>query len=203
MREKPSYTTAMLFHGPLARERALRKARELGALVHEPFGEEGLKIDDSREIVELMSTVSVGDKVGTLVIGPLDQARQAATDALLKSLEEFNPEIICPVLWANDAGDVSQTIRSRCREVFCPGSIQLEDEDLERARELVEASIRRDRATVIELWKEMGEQKIIPALTKVLSSSLDSKRTLALWEKIRPTLQHREPTKNEILAALL
>jgi len=198
------YTTAYLYHGPGARDKALQKARDLGRMIEDPIGDDGLKIDDARKIVELSGQVSVGDGINTLVIGPLDRARQAATDALLKTIEEFDSAVFRPVLWAVDAGDVSPTIRSRCRQVWCPGEEPYEDHVLDEARDLIDASLAGDRAKVISVWKDLDHGQVLTAVAKVLESRLPlDKETSKLWERVREGLTHSNPTKYEMLVMFL
>lgn len=198
------YPTAMLFHGPSARSKAVELAYQMGRLVEEPIGDEGLKIDDARRVVDLMGMANVGDKVGVVVVGPLDFARQAATDALLKTIEEFDPGYTRPVLWATDAGDVSPTIRSRCREMWCPGDLDYPEEAMDSARRILDAVVDRDRATVIEAWKDSTDHgEMLKALAKVLSFQMDDPKARELWGRVREVLRHHTPTKYEVLVALL
>ena len=81
--------TPRLFHGPSARDKAVSLSLEIGRPVGDPVGDKGLKVDDSREIVELASHSGIGDKAPTIVVGPIDQASPEASDALLKTLEEL------------------------------------------------------------------------------------------------------------------
>jgi len=173
-------------------------------MLADPVGDEGLKIDDARSIVEMSGHVSVGDRVNTLVVGPLDRARQAATDALLKTIEEFDPDVFRPVLWAQDVGDVSPTIQSRCRAVWCPGDEEYAEEDLAIARDLVDASLEGDRARVISTWKDMDHVEVLGAVAKVLASRapLDVP-AVALWGRVRSCLRLEAPTKYEVLVVFL
>lgn len=197
------YPTALIYHGPSARDRAITKALDMGVLVVDPVGDDGLKIDDARSVVERLSQPAVGDRIGCVVIGPLDRARPQASDALLKSLEEFDPSIVRPVLWADDIGDVSSTVRSRCHAVWCPGE-ELHDEGvLDLARDLIQASLEGDRPLVIEKWKDADHEALLAATGKVLQPFVHEKKAARLWDRVRTVLRHRNPTKYEVLAVFL
>lgn len=199
----PAYTSAILFHGPDARSSALRVAQGLGRLLHPPFGEEGLKIAESRQIIDLMNNTPVGDRAGVLVIGPLDKALPASTDVLLKSIEEFNPDIVRPVLWANDETEVSGTIRSRCLRRWCPGSILLDEEVMEVVRQLVSESLGGHRASVVELLNEQDPRNMLVGAAQALAEQGIDEDTKDLWGRVRKALRYRNPTMTETLATFL
>lgn len=198
-------TSAVLFHGPLARERALEYAQSEGRLLHDPFGEDGLKIAESREIIELMNGTPLGDQVGVIVVGPMDRALPASTDVLLKTLEEFDPRVFRPVLWAYDEGGVRPTIRSRCVRRWCPGDEIRDEELLSRVAGLVEASLSQDRPAVLSFLRETTGPEVLLAASQVLRDrgvSLTAKE-LGLWERVREALRVRNPSVNEIKAVFL
>jgi hypothetical protein len=56
----------------------------------------------------------------------MDGATDEAADALLKMVEEPNPDAM-PILWANDLGGVRPTIKSRCLDEWCPGSCEADE----------------------------------------------------------------------------
>ena len=150
-----------LFHGPNARQAALDKAAEIGPLMAPPFGDNGLKTEEAREIVNLLLTTPVGEGVGTVVIGPMDDLLPKASDVLLKRVEEFDGTRVHPILWAHDLGSVSTTIRSRCLERWAPLLADRdEDEGLAAAGwRLVEASLTGDYASIPPLVKEYTKKK--------------------------------------------
>lgn len=119
--------SSFLFYGPGARKEAFsreKKGRRLGG----PFGDQGLKVDEARKIVELLNNLPPGRKKCMLVIGPMNRATQAASDVLLKSLEE-PPKKVEMVLWAEDLNGVLPTILSRCWPRWCYGEEFLEKEE--------------------------------------------------------------------------
>jgi hypothetical protein len=199
----PSYSSAVLFHGPGARAAALRAVHGLGRLLHSPFGEEGLKIAESREIIDLMNNAPVGDRAGVIVVGPLDRALPASTDVLLKSIEEFNPDIVRPVLWANDETEVSTTIRSRCLRRWCPGQKVVDEDVMEAARQLVTEALGGHRASVVELLNDRDPRDMLVGAAQALNERGIDDETEELWERVRATLCHRNPTATEALAAFL
>ena len=198
-----------LFHGPAAREVALEWAEKKGRLLAPPLGDGGLKVSTSREVVELLGSVPVGDQVGTLVVGPMDSATPEAVDALLKTLEEISSEVILPALWAEDVSEVVPTIKSRTTEHWCPPDPEATPEApyLSTAESLCEASLRRRTASVIEILQENqgSELALLRASVTVLASKSDWKLSvrLKLWESIRSTLQHETVTRQMSLAAFL
>lgn len=174
----------------------------IGRLLHEPFGEAGLKMAESREIIDLMNNAPMGDDPGAVLIGPMDRSQQMATDVLLKSIEEYDPEIVRPVLWALNEQDVSPTIRSRCLHRWCPATETYDELLLEHAEKLVDASLKQQRAIVLETLKENGEE-ILSAVARVLSWRKMDEPTRALWERVRAVLRVRKPTATEVLAPFL
>ena len=175
----------------------------LGRLLREPFGDAGLKIAESRAIIDLMNNTPVGDSPGVLVMGPMDRAMQAATDVLLKSIEEFDDRIVRPVLWALDEAEVSPTIRSRCLRRWCPGPEVLDEEVLDVARGVVEAALAGDIAAVIEGLREQDPGDVLVASAMALRDRGLDAETEDLWEALRATLRVRNPTASEALAVFL
>jgi hypothetical protein len=198
----PAYLSAVLFHGPGAREESARFARTLGRLLRD-FGEGGLKIAESREIIALMGSAPLGDEPGVVVIGPVDRAAHASTDVLLKSIEEFNPDIVRPVLWAYDETEVSPTIRSRCLRRWCPGVVGIDEDALDAAREIVNESLGGHRASVVELSKDKDPRVLLEAAAQALHERGIDDETEEMWARVRATLRYTNPTPTEALAALL
>lgn len=198
------YPSPILFHGPGAERAAKAKVPSLGRLLHEPFGDKGLKIAESREIIGLMNSAPVGDSPGVIVIGPMDRANRSAQDVLLKNIEEFDDRIIRPVLWAHDEADVLGTIRSRCVRQWCPGS-QVADEDaLYQARAVVECYMAKDIAGLIEALKDRDPRSILEAIAQALSErGFEEDGLLELWDRVRETLKFKNPTATETLSVFL
>jgi len=203
--------STLLYHGPASRDAAVESAENLGRLLAEPFGDDGLKVDSAREIVEMLSTCPVGDKIGTVVIGPFDDVTVQASDAMLKTLEEFDGRFVQPILWAMDIGSITGTIRSRCLAHWCPALAGHSPERpyLGAAERICEAALRRRTAAVIEYLKENEglEGDLMRASAEVLVTKEDwpIDARLLLWESIRSTLkQYRDkPTALGALSAFL
>jgi len=196
------YPSAVLLHGPGARDEALVLAARLGRILRQPVGDDGLKIADSREIVDLLSSAPAGDGPGSLVIGPMDRANRMVSDALLKSLEEFDDRTVRPVLWAADEGDVSPTIRSRCLQRWCPASADTPEDDDALGRAVLDAAARRDAAALIEATREKEPREVLDSLSRALAR-VRCDGVWHIWNSAREVLGSREPTMTEVLAALL
>ena len=183
---------------------------QIGRRVAEPFGDDGLKVDQTREIIKLMRETPLGDQVGALLIGPMDRAEQKSSDVLLKAIEEFDPECVRPVLWAYDLGSVSSTIKSRCIHRWCPDAPPLH-QDPERAKlasDLVEASVRGDTAAVLELLsgkKAADATEILESCVEVLSRHPEALlgARYDLWMRVRKLAGYRHVGRTELLATFV
>lgn len=206
--------SCLLFHGPGARQTSLNYVEEMGRLLAPPFGDEGLKVDDSREIKELLSYPPVGEAVGYVILGPMEQATPEAVDGLLKNIEEF-PEGVQPLLWAHDLGDVSPIIRSRCLDRWCPLLEEGEEDEslITLGYDLVDAALAGENYRVALLLGKKKEEKedslkgvereLLGVLADVLSTDLNDPKRLALWERVRKAAVWYNPTRLGIVAALL
>ncbi len=199
--------SCLLFHGPGARQYALDEAGRIGLLLHEPFGDSGLKVDEAREFVSLLQAPPLGDDLGVVIAGPMDNTKGLkSADALLKSIEQPN-EYVRPLLWAGDLGGVKGTIRSRCLPVWCPPTgFEPVDEELEEvARELLNAALAGRLYEVPGLVVRMKgkESALLSEVAEAMTVLLDNPRTLLLWERVREAARWRNPTPMEILAAFL
>lgn len=206
--------SCVLFHGPGARAAALREADRIGRLVVPPLGDDGLTVAEARQAVELLLSPPVGEQIGVVVLGPLDEARGQSTDALLKTLEESSGRLTQPILWAHDIGGVSPTIQSRC---FARWAGQadgvVDDEALMNAMAAVDATLSGDLAALLSAVKDLaggndGQSKVarrsfLSILCGVLAEDLDKPQHRALWERLRKVAHWTNPTKIEIVAALL
>ena len=201
-----SGTSCLLFHGPGARQAALLEAKRIGKLVADPFGDKGLKVDEARTFVSLMKSTPVGDGIGVVMAGPMDQAQPRTSDVLLKVVEEFPAHVIRPILWATDLGGVMKTIQSRCLDIWCPITEDLPvDEELEKAAlSLVEAHLRCQAWKVPPLVASMKDR--LPALlgemAGVLIPRMEEARVRDLWGHIRDVSRWYNPTVIEVVGAL-
>jgi hypothetical protein len=200
--------STLLFHGPRAREKALEQADQVGRLLASPFGDEGLKADAARAVVALMSSTPIGDAIGVVVVGPMDEIPvPGVADTLLKTLEEFPPDLLQPILWAKDIGGVSPTVRSRSLATWCPGESNELEAYMASAEEICRAALRRKSATLIELLTEHkgDELEILRASTEVLVvKEWPIRSRMTLWESLRTVLSVRgKPTFLETLSAYM
>ena len=201
-------SSCLLFHGPGAKAAAMQKAVSAGRLLAPPFGEDGLKTDDAREVVELLFSTPLGMDIGVIVVGPMDEANLKASDVLLKRIEEFRGDLILPILWAHDLGGVTPTIRSRCLEHWSPATAAEADEALLQAgRDLVSASLSGDYWRIAEMWGSDAlkgkEIELLPVMAGVVSEHLDQEANRLLWERIRKVARWRNPVPMEVFAALV
>lgn len=192
----PTGMSVSLCHGPTGQNRAGELASNWGRLVG-VYGHpvDGLSIDIMREVAEAMLLSPVGDRPGSLVIGPVDVVSQGGIeDVLLKSLEEYNSLSVAvrPYLWAHDIGGVRPTIRSRCLDVWCPGQTS-SSKYLAQAGELLEAVGTRNVMGLLDVigkpdeWKQNGDE-ILRSVSDLICSRGFSVTQLQAWLKIRPLL---------------
>ena len=194
-----------LFHGPGAREAALKNASDVGVLLAPPYGDSGLKVDEAREIANHLMSAHIGDHIGVVVVGPLDNAASIkALDALLKSIEEVPSPYVIPVLWADDLGGVPPTIVSRCIEVWAGGCLETSNEYESVARRLLDC-VKSNRLYevpgLLSDVKKSGE--LLNALSDELAKDLENPSCIYLWERVRKVARWRNPTVIEILSALI
>ena len=196
--------SAMLFHGPGARDSALQHAHKLGKLMAPPFGEEkGLRVNEAREIVRLLRQTPLGDVTGVVLMGPMDLSTVDAAEALLKSIEQFDG-VVHPVLWAHDLGNVMDTIRSRCLDQWCPGLDIEPDEELEeRGRALVSSILNGDLWEVPWIVGEFkGREMGLAGVVAEALSGEDDPKALGIWDRLRKVLIYNNPRYIEVVSAL-
>ncbi|NBO56844.1 MAG: hypothetical protein EBU84_20125, partial [Actinobacteria bacterium] len=177
--------TPILFHGPEGRDKAVSWSTETGRPVSEPIGDNGLKVDDSRLIVNLANQGGVGDKPPTLVIGPIDRATVEAADALLKTLEDLAEGPLRIALWADFLIGVSPTIRSRTQDLWCPGTVRFPRSVKQAAENIITAS--RQGVGVLDAVCSALDGNDPEILLDAVVANM-SVEDLALWERLRPML---------------
>lgn len=204
--------TCLLFHGPGALAAAEDRGREIGELMVPPIGdpEGGLKVDEVREAVGLLSSSPLGGRVGVVIVGPMDLgATLKSADALLKSIEEYRVGVVQPILWAHDLGGVPRTIRSRCLEVWSPGAARVGDGDLRAgAWALVDAARVGDWVKFFGALRGLGEVKdargLADALVECIQAQSAYPGVLGLWERLRGALVGgRQVTVLDLVAGLV
>jgi len=173
-------------------------------------GDDGLKVDDARTLVELLGTAPVGDKRGSLVLGPLDRTTSEAGDALLKTLEDYGEGPTRVFAWAWDLSGVLPTIRSRTLPVWCPGADPLAHL-AKKAQALYDALAAGKLHTVLELLGEepddYAREDLLLALLGPLSRAPLPESVLggtrAVWQRVRPLLNGRGVSRLVAVAALM
>jgi len=187
--------TPILFHGPLARGAAVTYAAQLGRLASDPIGDDGLKVDDSREIVRLAGNAGVGDKLPVVMVGPLDRATPEAGDALLKTLEDLAEGPLQIVLWADYLGGVIGTIRSRTLDRWCPPDERWTSPFVdEHAEALYAAWDKGDAAACLGVIfdRKKDWQALLQGFCEVMvERAPDSPQTARVWPLVRPLLDGR------------
>lgn len=178
--------TPPLFHGPEARNRAVQWSFDTGRPASSPLGDDGLKVNDSRRIVDLANQGGVGDKPPTLVVGPLDRATVEASDALLKTLEDLAEGPLRIALWADYLIGVPLTIRSRTRATYCPGNMRLTNGVKQAAEKIIQA-VRTNKAVAsktLSALEEHDPEILLDAMVQALDPEIDQE----LWSRLRPAL---------------
>lgn len=190
--------TPTLFHGPEARDSAVLLSEERGRPVRAPMGDSGLKVDDSRLIVELATLSGVGDKPPSLVIGPIDGATPEAADALLKTLEDLTEAPLRLVLWADHLAGVIPTIRSRTRAAWCPPGLTYQPSYSylsEQAQTLCVALLKADGAGVLGVIEDTEKDEwldLLQAVCEPLAESVSKgPEAIEAWLSIRSVLDGR------------
>lgn len=192
---------------------ACEEALKIGRLLADPFGDDdsGLKVDQAREAMTLLQSTPLGDRVGCVVVGPMDGAATLkSADVLLKSIEEFREEFVQPILWAHDLGGVPSTIRSRCLERWADQVGVAEDDDdvSSAAWSAVHASVRKDYARVVAALriltkKEAKTDVYVRCLTECLFANIEDQAHRDLWERVRPITLRRVIIPLDVASALL
>lgn len=196
------YSSPFLFHGPSARAAARALVPKLGRLLRD-MGDGGLKIEDTRDLVDLLGNTPIGDVPGVIVVGPMCRVQQGTADVLLKSLEEFDQTRVRPILWAFAEADVSPTVRSRCLLRWCAGEEMIAPEIASAARKAVKASLAGDVALVIEAVKGHDAEQLLVAAAMVLEDLGMDARSERLWLAVRDTVSFRNISAVDALAAFL
>lgn len=180
--------------------------------MRQPLGEEGLKVDGAREIVDLFRLPPPGGRKGVVVLGPMDLAQPAAADALLKTVEDLDHDRFVLNLWAFDLEEVMPTIQSRCVDVWCPTRTEHDPQPGEGvydiALALVDAYRKGDPCIVLETLKEHeGTPEVLRTVPDVLAVDLLAGRAtgadIRLWNVLRDVLKADNLSKTEIAAALM
>ena len=197
--------TPSLYHGPTAEATCIHEATLFGRLLRKPFGMEGrgLKKDEAREVVQLNR--KGGLYPSSIVIGRLDIASPLSSDALLKVIEEPF-ERVGIFLWADDLGGVSPTIRSRCRDVWCPNGDRDEDYAFDITL-LYQRWADQDLSFFIEVLRDnkKNEREVVESCLAGYSNSIGlgaSDHVIEGWLRLRELLSMRVLTPSQVIEGL-
>lgn len=188
-----STVSCRLFYGPGSYVEAQKAALNHGPYAGGPFGDDGLKIDEAREVARLAMQPAVGD-LGrqSMVVGPMDAIREGSADALLKSIEEIPEFNVRPFLWADDIGEVRPTIVSRCVPVWCHAE-EDESEWSELGSRAVSAYQSGNLPVIIDCVESAKghERDFLLEVVRRLPGWMrsDPNSSLDLWDRIRQTLE--------------
>ncbi len=195
-----------LFHGPLARSAAVAHAQQAGRLISDPIGDGGLKVADSRLIVEMATNAGVGDKQPVVIVGPLDRATPEAGDALLKTLEDLAEGPLVILLWADYLGGVIGTIRSRTLDRWCPPNERWNSPFMdEHAEALFAAWDKGDAAACLGVIYDRKKdwQALLQGFCEVVAErDSNSPKTARVWPLVRPLLNGKGSYLNAASALL-
>lgn len=179
--------SALLFYGPSALSTARQYIEEHGILIGAPFGEGGLKVEAARDFVSMMSRHHIGPQRKFLLVGPMEEATPTASDVLLKTLEEFDPAVATPILWASSVDAVVPTVVSRCVLKWCYSEVETSPLSAACA-DFCSHYISSDFASLLSLLK--AHKKEIRNFAHVLPSALkghvaDNVAISNLWKNLR------------------
>ena len=192
-------SSPLLYHGPTSFDEALIEAHKIGRLLCPPVGEGGLKKDEARDLVELLSYPPIGDALGSVVIGPMDLCLPASGDVLLKTLEDGSDKHNRILLWAYDLGEVRPTVKSRCLPVWCGGAVTVDDDLSDLSERLYRAFLDRDLFEVTSIASEAKskEAEVLRHFVDFLSD--DISKHLDFWEGLRHLCGYRRLTPAQFL----
>jgi hypothetical protein len=193
--------SALLFHGKGARDAAAREAQARGRILLEVEGS-ALKVDQAREAVSVLGATPVGDELGVVLLGPMDRVSFQVSDVLLKVVEEFDGEVVLPVLWAYDLGDVPGTLQSRCETIWSPDDST--PEATKRGEELLDSLEAKDIPSVIDLVVEAEDRLTLlgELVASLFESDYSDEVKAAVWVRLRPASRYRNVTEAEMIASL-
>jgi len=194
--------SSILIHGPGAKTRAEEEAHSWGRLAGR-FGDDGLKIDDARQVVVLVHQPPVypDEKLPIILIGPMDTAMPKTQDVLLKSVEDSKE--VGLVLWTKDAGMVRKTIRSRCLTYWAPVSEFVVPELHEEAESLLK---HLDAGRIADAIQVVVDQKDkIDDLLEAVSFGVARNWDLygEFWLRLRKGIKYWNPTMMGVIAAMV
>lgn len=193
--------STLLFHGPSSEASARTMSVSLGAVIE--YSGKAMKMDLAREVVSVIQ-FPPGLRPVSVLINEIDAVDRPAMDVLLKSLEEPN-ERVSVVLWARDVGAVPETIISRCFTTWCDDGGDPPDEDCSKASDkCFKAICKSDLPGFLDALSEF-QGGVSELVLHIMSSSekASGAYNTPLWAYLRNLLQHRDPTTNELVCAVM
>ena len=173
------------------------------------------KVEQTRELLEVVSYASVRDRYKVLIIDEAHMLSKASFNALLKTLEEPPPGVVF-ILATTELQKVLPTILSRCqvfefrrvgpaevarhlRTICDEEKIQISDSALERLARAGEGSVR-DSLSLLEravafCGNEIGEEDVIRMLGAV--------RSQVLTDMVAALAQHDAAAMLDVLDGLI
>jgi hypothetical protein len=198
--------SSILFHGPDAYQAAMTHSQS-GVLMADPFGLDGLKVDDAREAVSTLLSIPIGNRKGFVIIGPMDMSNPKASDVLLKTLEEHSFDYVQPILWADDISNVALTIRSRCVAKFCPQvtDVTYEEDLVGKSWELIFAIKAKEYYKVPLVISQIKKdiQEFLPVFLSGFQMNLADDTFREIWMNLRMVLSYKNVTQTELVSVLL
>lgn len=173
--------TVFLYYGDSAEDAALEAAEQYGKILAVLGSEKGVRKDDAREMLGIHLAPPVSDSLGSVVLGPMDLATVDASDALLKIVEEPS-KLTKPFLWANDLGQVSKTIRSRCHTIWSNQSLQ--DYEYKFSTDLLDKAISGDGIAIAELLMDNPAKDVMADVIHRMSQTRVSTKKWNLYKTI-------------------
>lgn len=190
-------SSSLLFHGPQAELQAKDTAALYGRVLLDSSSAKGLRKADSQSAIAIHLNPPASDRMGSIVLGPMDLATKEASDSLLKMVEEPNKRAR-PFLWAFDVGSVSPTIRSRCLRVWSPDP---NTDEKGQVPGVLKDAVRGNPVAVFQLLAEGDAPGLATRIVNYLAYGPSTEVEMALYERLRPTLG--KETKTTLAAALL
>jgi hypothetical protein len=196
-----------LFYGERSREQALSFIEgQGGSLLLDLSCPTGLKKDQLREAVGVLSQRSISDKTQWCLVGDLSFTNPEHTDLFLKSCEDARN--IGLAFYSQDLLSVSDTLKSRC---FIQWSGRLPTYDnlefQKKAEGLLSCYRERDRLSLsisIRELKHTEAKPFLDYLVKMLSmEDLSDPRLRGLFKKIRDLRESPSVSPLSILDLML
>lgn len=175
-------------------ERYARRLALSKHVLYEKVLEGGLKVEEARDLSELVSTRAAASGA-ILLIGPLDGTRSRAADALLKCFEDL-PGGLGVIAWVRDPGGLPPALLSRAERHYCPGRTGPDPETESAARKVFDLVDKQPWEVLSQLE---GIDPVGFCLTTAEVATSGDPVDLARFDRARKVLQIGTPTKTDLL----